>query len=289
SADQAPQRLRYDFRPGVPALDTFPRTALLTSLGKALRQVPDAALGYGDPRGLPTLREALAAYLGRVRGVEAAAERVLVCWAFAQGLGLVGRTLRRRGASRLAVEDPVHSGQRRIVAHAGLEPVPIRVGERGLMVDLLAEGLADAVLVTPAHQFPTGAVLAPERRAALVEWAQRHDAVVVEDDYDAEYRYDREPIGALQGLAPERVIYAGSASKTLAPGLRLGWLVLPAWLIDAVAEEKSPDDLASPVLEQLAFADLLAQGGVDRHLRRNRAVYRARRDALVAALAAHLP
>jgi GntR family transcriptional regulator / MocR family aminotransferase len=289
SAEQAPQRLRYDFRPGVPALDTFPRTALLTSLGKALRQVPDAALGYGDPRGLPTLREALAAYLGRVRGVEAAAERVLVCSGFAQGLGLVCRTLRRRGASRLAVEDPVHSGQRRIVAHAGLEPVPIRVDERGLRVDLLAEGLADAVLVTPAHQFPTGAVLAPERRAALVEWAQRHDAVVVEDDYDAEYRYDREPIGALQGLAPEHVIYAGSASKTLAPGLRLGWLVLPAGLIDAVAEEKALDDLGSPVLEQLAFTDLLAQGGADRHLRRNRALYRARRDALVTALAAHLP
>jgi GntR family transcriptional regulator / MocR family aminotransferase len=289
-AEQAPQRLRYDFRPGVPALDTFPRTALLSSLGKALRQVPHAALGYGDPRGLPTLRDALAAYLGRVRGVAADPERVLACSGFAQGLGLVCRTLRRRGATRLAVEDPAHPGQRGIVAHAGLEPVPVRVDERGLRVDLLAEGRAvDAVLVTPAHQFPTGAVLAPERRAALVEWAQRHDAVVVEDDYDAEYRYDREPIGALQGLAPEHVIYAGSASKTLAPGLRLGWLVVPAGLIDAVADEKALDDLASPVLEQLAFADLLAQGGADRHLRRNRARYRARRDALVTALAAHLP
>src|SRR4029453_70305 len=131
SADQAPQRLRYDFRPGVPALDTFPRTALLTSLGKALRQVPDAALGYGDPRGLPTLREALAAYLGRGRGVGAAGERVVVCSGSAQGLGLVCRPLRRRGASRLAVEDPAHSGQRRIVAHAGLEPGPVRVARGG--------------------------------------------------------------------------------------------------------------------------------------------------------------
>jgi GntR family transcriptional regulator / MocR family aminotransferase len=288
-AEQAPQRLRYDFRPGVPALDTFPRTAWLTSLRKTLREVPHAALGYGDPRGLPTLRDALAAYLGRVRGVVADPERVLVCSGFAQGLGLVCRTLRRGGATRFAVEDPSHLGQRGIVAHAGLQPVAVPVDERGLRVALLAESQADAVLVTPAHQFPTGAVLAPERRAALVEWAQQHDAVIVEDDYDAEYRYDREPIGALQGLAPEHVIYAGSASKTLAPGLRLGWLVLPGRLLAAVANEKALDDLASPALEQLAFADLLARGEVDRHLRRNRVRYRARRDALVAALAVHLP
>jgi GntR family transcriptional regulator/MocR family aminotransferase len=145
------------------------------------------------------------------------------------------------------------------------------------------------VLVTPAHQFPTGTVLAPERRGALVEWAQRHRAVVVEDDYDAEYRYDREPIGAVQGLAPERVVYAGSASKTLAPALRLGWLVLPSWLANAVTEEKALDDLGAPALEQLAYADLLARGEVDRHLRRNRVRYRSRRDALVAALRVHAP
>jgi GntR family transcriptional regulator / MocR family aminotransferase len=288
-AEPAPRRLRYDFRPGLPALDTFPRTAWLASLGKALRQVPHAALGYGDPGGLPTLRDALAEHLGRVRGVLAEPEELLVCSGFAQGLGLVCRALRRRGARRFAMEDPSHPGQRRIVAHAGLQPVPVPTDERGLRVDLLAESPVDAVLVTPAHQFPTGAVLAPERRAALVAWAERHNAVVMEDDYDAEYRYDREPVGALQGLAPERVIYAGSASKTLAPGLRLGWLVLPADLIDAVTEEKVLDDLASPVLEQLAFADLLSRGEIDRHLRRNRTRYRARRDALVSALAEHLP
>jgi GntR family transcriptional regulator/MocR family aminotransferase len=289
SAEDAPQRLRYDFRPGVPALDNFPRGRLADLAPQDAQGGAPCGLGYGDPRGLPTLRDALAAYLGRVRGVVAEADRVLICSGFAQGLGLVCRTLRRGGASRLAMEDPSHPDQRGIVAHAGLEPVPVPVDQRGLRVDLLVEWGADAVLVTPAHQFPTGAVLAPERRAALIEWAQRHDAVVIEDDYDAEYRYNREPIGALQGLAPEHVIYAGSASKTLAPGLRLGWLVLPAGLIDAVAEEKALDDLASPVLEQLAFTDLLAQGGADRHLRRNRALYRARRDALVAALAAHLP
>jgi GntR family transcriptional regulator/MocR family aminotransferase len=163
------------------------------------------------------------------------------------------------------------------------------VDDQGIQVDRLATLGADAVLVTPAHQFPTGVVLAPQRRGALVEWAQRNDAVIVEDDYDAEYRYDREPIGAVQGLAPDRLVYAGSASKTLAPALRLGWLVLPAWLVEAVAQEKALDDLGSPALEQLALADLLARGEVDRHLRRNRARYRSRRDTLVSALGVHAP
>jgi GntR family transcriptional regulator / MocR family aminotransferase len=281
--------LRYDFRPGVPALDTFPRSAWLASLRKALTQAPHAALGYGDPRGQPALRQALVGYLGRVRGVAADPEQVLVCSGFAQGTALVCRALGRRGARRVAMEDPCHPGQRAIVAASGLEPVPVPVDDQGIQVDRLEAVGADAVLVTPAHQFPTGTVLAPGRRGALVAWAQRNDAVIVEDDYDAEYRYDREPIGAVQGLAPDRVVYAGSASKTLAPALRLGWLVLPAWLGDAVAEQKALDDLASPALEQLAFADLLGRGEVDRHLRRNRVRYRARRDALVAALGVHAP
>jgi GntR family transcriptional regulator/MocR family aminotransferase len=221
--------------------------------------------------------------------VAADASRLLVCSGFAQGLGLVCRALRRGGARRFAIEDPCHPGQRAIVAHVGLEPVPVPVDERGLRVELLEDSRVDAVLVTPAHQFPSGAVLAPGRRAALAAWAQRHGAVVVEDDYDAEYRYDREPIGALQGLAPERVVYAGSASKTLAPVLRLGWLVLPAGLVGAVSEEKALDDLSTSGLEQLAFASFLSRGEIDRHLRRNRAIYRSRRDALMSAIAAHLP
>jgi GntR family transcriptional regulator/MocR family aminotransferase len=284
-----PRPLRYDFRPGVPALETFPRTAWLSSLRSALRGMPHAVLGYGDPRGLPALREAMAEYLGRVRGVVAEPERLLICSGFAQGLSILCRTLRGSGARRFGMEDPCHPGQRGIVSHSGLEPIPVPVDELGVRVDLLRETRADAVLVAPAHQFPTGAVLAPERRAALVDWAQRQDTFIIEDDYDAEFRYDREPVGALQGLAPEHVIYAGSASKTLAPALRLGWLVLPGRLLDAVREEKALDDLASPTLEHLAFADLLSRGEVDRHLRRNRALYRARRDALVSALAAHVP
>jgi GntR family transcriptional regulator/MocR family aminotransferase len=286
----APSRpVRYDFRPGVPALDAFPRSAWLASLRKALQEAPHAALGYGDARGQQALRQALAAYLGRVRGVAADPERVLVCSGFAQGMALVCRALGRRGARRVALEDPCHPGQRAIVAASGLEPVPVPVDDQGIQVDRLATLGADAVLVTPAHQFPTGVVLAPQRRGALVEWAQRNDAVIVEDDYDAEYRYDREPIGAVQGLAPDRLVYAGSASKTLAPALRLGWLVLPAWLVEAVAQEKALDDLGSPALEQLALADLLARGEVDRHLRRNRARYRSRRDTLVSALGVHAP
>lgn len=281
--------VRYDFRPGVPALDTFPRSAWLASLRTALKEAPHADLGYGDARGQQALRQALVAYLGRVRGVAADPERVLVCSGFAQGTALVCRALGRRGARRVAMEDPSHPGQRAIVAASGLEPVPVPVDDQGIQVDHLQAVGADAVLVTPAHQFPTGTVLAAERRGALVEWAQRNDAVIVEDDYDTEYRYDREPIGAVQGLAPDRVVYAGSASKTLAPALRLGWLVLPAWLTDAVTEQKALDDLASPALEQLAFADLLGRGEVDRHLRRNRARYRSRRDALVSALEVHVP
>ena len=166
-------------------------------------------------------------------------------------------------------------------------PVPVDAG--GVDVGALAAAAPDAVVVTPAHQFPTGVVLTPERRAALVEWAAARDALVLEDDYDAEYRYDRNPVGAVQGLAPDRVVYAGSVSKTLAPALRLGWLVVPRDLIGALAEAKASDDLGTPVVEQLALADFLERGELDRHLRRTRSIYRARRDALVAALARHMP
>jgi GntR family transcriptional regulator/MocR family aminotransferase len=178
---------------------------------------------------------------------------------------------------------------RAVAARAGLECVPVGVDDDGMRVELLPDMDAGAVLVTPAHQSPTGAVLAPERRRSLLAWAERASAVVIEDDYDAEFRYDREPVGPLQGLAPERVVYCGSASKTLAPAMRLGWLVLPDALADAVAGEKALDDMGSPVLEQLALADFLEAGELDRHLRRMRPRYRARRVALVEALARELP
>jgi GntR family transcriptional regulator/MocR family aminotransferase len=282
-------RLRYDFRPGLPDGAAFPRPAWLASLRRALAAATDASLGYPDPRGPEPVRAALTAYLNRTRATVARADLVVMCTGFTQGLRLVCGALRERGARRLAVEEPCHAEQRALVEAAGLRAVPIGVDDGGLRVDRLDRADVDAVLLAPAHQFPTGAVLAPERRMVLLDWAARRRAFVIEDDYDAEYRYDREPVGALHGLAPDRVVYAGSASKTLAPALRLGWLLLPPGLVDAVARAKRQDDLGSPALEQLAYADFLACGELDRHLRRTRLVYRSRRDALIGALEAALP
>jgi GntR family transcriptional regulator / MocR family aminotransferase len=292
---------RFDFRTGRPDVSFFPRTAWLASLRRALRDAPDARLDYGDPRGAPELRSALTRYLGRVRGVACDPERVVVTSGMAQGMAIFARALIGRGARRIAMEDPSSGPGRGQLAANGLEIVPIPVDEDGLQVERLSRadpeagggrsgaGPVDAVMITPAHQFPLGVVLAPHRRAALLDWAAHTGAVVLEDDYDAEYRYDRHPVGAVQGLAPDLVAYAGSTSKTLAPGLRLGWLVVPEPLLDAVTAAKESDDLGTPVVEQLALADFLERGQLDRHLRRTRVVYRARRDALVAALAHLLP
>jgi GntR family transcriptional regulator/MocR family aminotransferase len=197
--------------------------------------------------------------------------------------------LRRSGRSSIGVEDPGHAVIREIVARTGLRPVPIPVDEEGIDFDALEAAGPDAVLVTPAHQFPTGVVLSPERRTRLLEWAERRDAIVAEDDYDAEFRYDRPPVGALQGLSPDRVAYLGSASKTLAPTLRLGWLIPPPRLVRPLADEVLYSVIAPPRLEQLAFADFLERGELDRHLRRMRLRYRRRRDVLLEALAAELP
>jgi GntR family transcriptional regulator / MocR family aminotransferase len=280
---------RFDFRTGRPDVSLFPRSAWLASLRRALRDAPDARLDYGDPRGAPELRAALARYLGRVRGVACDPERVVVTSGMAQGMALFARALAAGGARRIAMEDPSSAPGRAQLASNGLEVVPIPVDEEGLRTKTLETVAVDAVMITPAHQFPLGVVLAPERRAALLEWSARTGAVVLEDDYDAEYRYDRQPVGAVQGLAPDLVAYAGSTSKTLAPGLRLGWLVVPERLLDAVTAAKESDDLGTPVVEQLALADFLERGELDRHLRRTRSVYRARRDALVSALARLLP
>jgi GntR family transcriptional regulator / MocR family aminotransferase len=285
ATDERPPR--FDLRTGRPDVSLFPRTAWLASLRRALRDAPDARFDYGDPRGAPELRGALARYLGRVRGVACDPERVVVTSGMAQGMALFARALTPRGATRIAMEDPSSGPGRAQLVSNGLEIVPIAVDGDGLDVERLP--VVDAVMVTPAHQFPLGVVLAPDRRAALLDWAAHTGAVVLEDDYDAEYRYDRQPVGAVQGLAPDLVVYAGSISKTLAPGLRLGWLVVPERLLDAVTAAKASDDLGTPVVEQLALADFLERGQLDRHLRRTRAVYRGRRDALVAALGRLLP
>jgi GntR family transcriptional regulator/MocR family aminotransferase len=287
--DAGGRALRYDFRPGVPDLAAFPRAAWQAALKRSVQTLAAADLSYGDPRGLGALRAALAAYLRRVRGVVADPEQVIVCGGFAQGLGLACRVLGVRGVTRLALEDPGSPGMAAIAITAGVQPVGVPVDARGMVPEALEGTGAGAVAVMPAHQFPTGAVLAPDRRAALLAWAREQGALVIEDDYDAEFRYDREPVGSLQGRAPERVLYGGSVSKTLAPGLRLGWMVAPAELVGPLASAKLNADLGSPALDQAALAHLIGSGAYDRHLRRVRRRYWSRRDALVAALAEHLP
>ncbi|GAA2830477.1 PLP-dependent aminotransferase family protein [Kitasatospora paracochleata] len=281
--------LGYDLKPGTPDLAAFPRAAWITAARKALADVPHRDLGYGDPAGLPAVRADLAAYLGRVRAATATPDRVMVVSGVGQSLALLVHLLAAHGHRRLAVEDPCSPGALGLLRAHGLDPVGVPVDEEGLRVaDLEASG-ADAVLLTPAHQYPTGVVLSPDRRTALAAWAHRTGGVVIEDDYDAEFRYDREPVGCLQGLAHDRVIHLGSVSKSLAPGLRLGWAVLPQWLTDDFREAKRYADLGTGVVDQLAFAGLLTSGGYDRHLRTLRARYRLRRDALVDALGRELP
>jgi len=280
---------RIDFRPGVPDLAAFPRGAWLRATRDALRRMPDAALGYVDPHGALVLRQALGDYLARVRGVDVDPSRVIITSGWAQGRTLLLRALQSMGARRIAIEDPCFVDAWRAIERLGLERVAVPVDDDGLNVDALERIRPDVVIVTPAHQYPSGAVLSGERRTALLDWVRRHDATVVEDDYDAEFRYDRAPVGALQSLDPARIVYAGTASKTLAPALRLGWLVLPTRLLPRVQEEQVLSDFGSPRIEQYAFAEFLGRGELDRHLRRMRVRYRARRDALVAAVARHLP
>jgi GntR family transcriptional regulator/MocR family aminotransferase len=275
--------------PGVPALAWFPRAEWLRAMETAMRELPTADLGYGDPRGHPRLRRALAEYLGRTRAVVAPPDRVVVTGGFAQASRLVAEALVRQGFATIGVEEPGSRGLVETLRAGGLDTVPVRVDEHGLDVQALTSTRARAVAVTPAHQFPTGAVLAPERRTALLAWAAATGGVVFEDDYDAEYRYDRAPVGALQGLAPDRVVYGGSVSKTLAPALRLGWLVAPGWLTDSLAEVKHWADIATPVLDQVALAVFLESGGLDRHIRRTAGHYATRRLRLLAAVEQHLP
>jgi GntR family transcriptional regulator / MocR family aminotransferase len=285
----AAPRLAVDFRPGVPDLSSFPRSDWLWALRDAARQAPAEAFDYGDPRGSAALREVLAAYLRRVRAAVADPEHLVICTGFAQGVNLVLRALAAAGVRRVAIEDPGDVDYFATAVRAGMRAVPVPVDDAGVDVEALAASGARAVILTPAHQAPTGVVLAPQRRQALVAWADQHDATIIEDDYDAEFRYDREPVGALQGLAPERVALVGSASKSLAPAIRLGWIVCPAGLTDAIADGKERADRGSPALDQFALAALIQSGRYDRHLRRMRASYARRRGALLDALGQHAP
>jgi len=282
-------RAELDLSPGVPDLSGFPRAAWLRAERSVLDQASVAELGYGDPRGGAGLRRELAGWLARTRGLRAAADDIIIVSGVAQALALLAQWLNAHGTSRIAVEDPGSLGAREQLIYWGLATVPVPVDEHGFRVGDLAGRDLRAALLTPAHQFPTGAVLAPQRRRELLDWAVAADAVIIEDDYDAEYRYDRAPVPALQTAAPDHVAYAGTTSKTLAPGMRLGWLVPPARLHADLVEAKHAADLGSPALPQLVLARLIATGELERHIRGVRKRQRSRRDALLGELRSLLP
>ncbi|MFI6487510.1 PLP-dependent aminotransferase family protein [Streptomyces sp. NPDC050564] len=290
--ERAPRRREqgrptYDLVPGSPDLASFPRTAWLKAARRALAAAPHDALGYGDPRGRLELRTALAQYLSRARGVRADPERIVICSGFSDGLNMLGAVLRQRGLRSLAVESYGLDVHWNLAHRSGLRTTPLSFDELGTRTSDLPG--ARAVLLTPAHQFPMGVPLHPDRRAAVVDWARRTGGLILEDDYDGEFRYDRQPVGALQGLDPDRVVYLGTASKSLAPALRLGWLVLPPSLADEVVSLKGGGGWSTGALDQLTLAEFLTSGAYDRHVRAARLRYRLRRDALVAALATRAP
>jgi GntR family transcriptional regulator/MocR family aminotransferase len=278
-----------DLSPGVPDLSGFPRAAWLRAERAVLAEASAADLGYGDPRGSGVLRRELANWLARTRGLRADPEDMIIVTGVAQALALLAQWLRASGWTDVAIEDPGSRGTRDELTYWGLRPVPVEVDEHGLRVDKLIRSGARAAVLTPAHQFPTGVVLAPRRRRELLDWAAAADSLVIEDDYDAEYRYDRTPVPAIQASAPDRVAYAGSTSKTLAPGLRLGWLIPPRALLADLTAAKHASDLGSPALPQLILARLIATGELEQHIRLVRKRQRGRRDALLAAVREHLP
>ncbi|NYI03686.1 MocR-like pyridoxine biosynthesis transcription factor PdxR [Allostreptomyces psammosilenae] len=282
-----PPRPRHDLMPGRPDVASFPVEAWLRAARRVLPRTEAQAFGLGDPRGHPALRTALADYLGRTRGVLADPERIVVTTGFMQSLGLLARVLHDGGCAAVAMEDPCAPFHREAVRRAGPRVLPLPVDERG--ADARVPDGAGAVVVTPAHQAVLGTVLAPERRRALVDWASTSGGLIIEDDYDGEFRYDRQPVGALQQMAPEQVGYLGTASKTLGPGVRLGWMVLPPRLVPAVAEAKFYADAQTEVIGQLVLAELIRTHEYDRHVRAQRLRYRRRRDALLRRLAEEVP
>jgi len=306
-------------RPGSPDLSAFPRAAWLAAARRALNSAPGSAFGYPDPQGRIELRRAVAEYLARTRGVRAEPERIVICAGFTHSLSILSQVLRARGLTRLAVEDYGQPRHGDIATTAGLKLTMIPVDAHGAVIAALAGGGRSAgrddagqdadpdarrddatrddarrddvgaVLLTPPHQFPLGMPLAAGRRTEAIQWALDSGVLVIEDDYDGEFRYDRQPLGAMQALAPEHVVYAGTASKALAPGLRLGWLVLPARLAGDVAETSALTERPASSLDQLTLAEFITSGAYDSHVRHARLSYRRRRDRLVTELARRVP
>jgi len=289
ASEPAVPRWRFDFTATTPDVTLFPRAVWLRAVQRAVAGAPDEALDYGDHRGRVELRTALSAYLARVRGVRIDPGHMVITQGFTQALDLLCHVLAASGRSAAAMESPSHPGLWATVRQSGLTLAGCPVDEHGLRADRLPALGADAVVVAPAHQFPTGAVMAPARRAALIEWAARTRGLIIEDDYDAEFRYDRTPIGAIQGLDPSRVAHVGTTSKTFAPALRLGWISAPAGLTGDLQARKSAADSGSPAIDQLALTSLLTTGEYERHIVRARHAYRRRRDLLLHALTARFP
>jgi GntR family transcriptional regulator/MocR family aminotransferase len=277
----------HNLMPGSPDVAAFPRNAWLASARRALSTAPTEALQMGDPRGRVELREALAEYLGRVRGVRTSAESIVICAGTRHAVEILARVFGSGSTTDgkpIAVEAYGLFVFREALAAMGVATIPIGVDDHGAVVDDLERTTASAALLTPAHHFPHGGPLHPARRKAAVEWAYRTDGYVLEDDYDGEFRYDRQPVGAVQGLDPDRVVYLGSASKSLSPALRLGWMALPDHLIDRVLTASGGQQFYVNVIAQLTMADFIAKGSYDKHIRRMRMSYRHRRDRLVEAL-----
>ena len=282
------ERPRFDFEAGTPDVAAFPRGRWLACLKRAYETANSNALGYPAPQGLLVARSALASFLSRSRATVGNSDRVLMCNGFTQGILLIARALKARGLTNVAIEDPSFGGLYRHFQNIGLDVQCVPIDEHGLVVDRLGSNVS-AVVVTPGHQFPTGAAMNAERRTALLAWAVRNDSLIIEDDYDSEFRYDRQPLGSLQGMAPDRVIYVGTASKMLAPALRLGWLLAPNNWIEDLTRQKMSADAGSPTNDQLALAEFLDSGEMDTHLRKMRPIYRQRRDVLVGAIAEFMP
>ena len=272
--------VEVDFEYGIPDLGTVPLTDWSWAISEATRTLPTAELGDEDLAGSGHLREVVTSCHRRVRSGFASADDAVIVSGFRQGLTFALATLARQGVERIALEDPGPRDQALIARRAGLHPVPVAVDDHGLDVDRLRDSGARAVLLTPAHQCPTGVALGPSRRRDLIAWAEEVDGVILEDDYDAEFRYDRQPVGSLQGLDPDRVIALGSVSKTLAPAIRLGWVLAPPRFVASIVDEKRLSSRGAPGLDQDALALLMQTGRFDRHLRRVREIYRARRDVL---------
>ncbi len=278
--------IRYDLGPGLPDLRAFPRRRWAEAVRSVTGEAFHDDLGLPDPSGHKVLRGTIAQYLRRARGADPGS--VFVCAGITDGLFRTCRALRARGIADLAVEEPGWGRLRDAAVSAGLRVHPVSVDHHGLRVDDLARTPARAVVVGAAHQFPTGAVLSSDRRAGLVRWAREVDGYVIEDDYDAEFRYDHHPVAVMQGMDPGRVFLLGSVSKTLSPALGLGWLLAPGAMVPAL-REANPVAAAPPVLDQLALATFIERGWYDAHLRAARRRFRVRRDLLVRTLADLLP